>query len=331
MSETWKVLPPHDHPPSRLPPWQWLVVLNILPPAIACTWVAWLAASYHLYVSRAEHIALGLSVWLIYTIDGLLDARGRHPGDPGTPRRDFHANHAGWFWFAAFICFGLLLGHVLSSIGSGLFLSGLFLALIVAIYLGHAQALRSVGKTLLPKEVFGGLLFAAGVGLVLMEAHGRGAGGPVSMEMAGTAFRQGMIAGVIWLASSLFFVLHAIFFSEPAIPLFALLCISNCLLTAMHEAPGIGDISSAKRVTPRLLMVAPVLASALAFSSVLSFFLVKSPELKPIHAGIGLSGALLVGVHLLARERMVKPATATFLLDIALLSPILLFPWNPPV
>jgi hypothetical protein len=331
LNENRAALPPHDHPPSRLPPWQWLVVLNLLPPAIACTWVAWLAASYHLYVTKAEYIALGLSVWLIYTIDGLLDARGRQPGEPGSPRRDFHAKHAGWLWFAAFLCFGRLLGHVLSEIGSGLFLSGVFLALVVALYLGHAQALRSIGKTYLPKEIFAGLLFAAGVGLVLMEAHGRGASGPVSMELAGNAFRQGIISGVIWLASSLLFLFHAIFFTEPAIPLFALLCISNCLLTARHEAPGIGDISSAKRVAPALLIVAPIIASGLALSSSVSFFLVNTPELKPIHAGIGLSAALLVVVHLLARQNKFQPATAAFLLDLALLSPVLLFPWNPPV
>lgn len=305
-------------------------MLNIIPPAVACTWVAWLAASYRLYVSKQEFIALGLAVWLIYTLDGLFDSRSRRRDDPLTPRREFHARHAGWLWFAAFLGFGFLLSHVLTSIGSGLFLSGLILCPVVALYLTYAQVLRNAEGTRVPKEVYAGIIFAAGVGLVIMEAHGRGAVGPVSIEMAAAAFERSIFAGLLWLGWSMLFVPYSIF-SDSSVVLFALLCVANCLLTATHESRGIGDVSSAKRVAPYLIPVAPILTAALAFGCALGFFLTEAPEWKPLHAGISLSATLLYGAHLLARRNLVKPATATFLFDLALLSPLLLFPWNPPV
>ena len=302
----------------------------MLPPAVACTWVAWLAASYHLYVTGAEYFALGLSVWLIYTIDGLLDARKRAPGDPGSPRRDFHADHAGWFWFGLFVGFGILLGHALSAIGSGLFLSGLLLAAMILLYLVYAQKLRRASRALIPKEVFGGVLFATGVGLVVMEAHGRGAVGPVSMELAGQALGRGLFTGMLWLLGSLVFVIRAIF-SDPAIPLLAMLFVANCLLTAKLESRDIGDSSSAKRLSPALVALAPVLAAALAFSSGINFFLVSTAELKPVHAAISLCATLLLVINHLSRQGRLSCALATFLLDAALLAPLVLFPWNPPV
>lgn len=313
-----------------MPHWQWPVVLCLVQPLIACTWLGWLAASYKLYVTASEYQALGLAVWLIYVVDGLLDARNHLEGEPLSPRRAFLRRHAGWFWLLAFVGSGLLLGLVLSDIGSGLFLSGVFLGVLVLFYLGHAQGLRKLSTTLLPKEVFGGVLFAMGVGLVIIEAHGRGAVGPVSMEAAGMAIRGGLFSALIWLAQSLVFLLLTIF-TDGAVVLFAMLCVANTLLTAQHEAPGIGDVTSAKRVAPGIVALGPVLTLALAFSSLVNFLLNRTPELRPVHGAISLCAALLFGVHYLARRKTISGPLAAFLLDVSLLAPLLLFPLNPPV
>lgn len=305
------------------------MVLNLLAPAVACTWVGWLAASYRLYVTWPEYLALALSVWIIYTLDGLFDARGG-TAHPGTARRDFHAAHAGWFWLAVFLASGLLLGNGLSSIGSGLLLSGIILATLVGIYLAHAQTLRARARTWLPKEIFGGVIFAMGVGLVLMEAHGRGAVGPVSTEVASQAFGRGLGTGLLWLLGSVIFLIQSIF-SEPSVPLLAILFTSNCLLTARHEADRPVDPGSAKRLAPILLDLAPVLAAALATSSTVNAILAGEMEMRPVHIAIALSAGLLLVVHLLARRRLVGGAMAAFLLDAALLAPLFLLPWNHPV
>lgn len=305
------------------------MVLNISAPAVACTWVAWLATSYRLYVTWPEYLAMALSVWIIYTLDGLFDARNAS-GHAGTARRDFHAAHSGWFWLAVFLAFGLLLGNALSSIGSGLLLSGMILAGLVAVYLTHAQTLRHSARTWLPKEIFGGVVFAMGVGLVLMEAHGRGAVGPISTELAGQSFGQSFGSGLLWLAASVVFLIRSIF-SEPAVPLLALLFTGNCLLTARHEADQLVDPASARRLAPALLDLAPVLTAALATSSTVNAIITREMEMRLVHAGIALSAGLMLGVHLLAKRRKVSGAMAAFLLDVALLSPLILLPWNRPV
>lgn len=305
-------------------------MFSLVQPIIACTWLGWLAASYKLYVTGAEYQALGLATWLIYIVDGLLDARNHRDGEPLSPRRAFLRQHAGWFWLLAFIGSGWLLGLVLSSIGSGLFLSGIFLGLLVVFYLGHAQGLRKARTTILPKEVFGGVLFAMGVGLVIIEAHGRGAVGPVSMEAAGMAIKGGLLSAIIWLIQSILFLLVTIF-TDGAVVLFALLCVANTLLTAQHEAIGIGDVTSAKRLAPAIVALGPMFTLALALSSVVNLTINRTPELRPVHGAVALCATLMFTVHHFSRQHRLSGPAAVFLFDVALLAPLALFPFNPPV
>ena len=305
-------------------------MLSLIQPLIACTWLAWLAASYRLYVSTVEYQALALAVWLIYTVDGLLDARNHRDGEPLSPRRAFLRKHAGWFWLIAFIGSGWLLGLALSYIGSGLFLSGIFLGLLVLFYLGHAQRLRGVRSTLLPKEVFGGVLFAMGIGLVIIEAQGRGASGPVSMEAGVMAIKGGLFSAITWLIHSILFLLFTIF-TEGAVVLLALLFVANTLLTARHEAVGLGDISSAKRVAPGIVALGPVFTLALTVSSLVNLIMNRSPELRPVHGAVALCATLMFAVHYFATRHRLAGPVAAFLLDVALLAPLALFPFNPPV
>jgi hypothetical protein len=305
-------------------------VLSLIQPIIACTWLGWLAASYKLYVSGWHYLALGLAVWLIYTVDGLLDARNHREGEPLSPRRGFLRRHAGWFWLLTFVGSGCLLGLALGELGSGLFLSGIFLGLLVLFYLGHAQNLRKARSTFLPKEVFGGVLFAMGVGLVIIEAHGRGAVGPVSVESAVMAVKGGLLSAVLWLVQSILFLLLTIF-TDGAVVLFALLCVANTLLTARHEAVGLGDVTSAKRLAPGLVALGPVFTLALALSSLVNLTINRSPELRPVHGAVALSAILMFTVHHFARQHRLSGPLAAFLLDVALLAPLALFPFNPPV
>jgi hypothetical protein len=164
-----------------MPWWLWWNVLSLDAPTVAVAWALAFAKSAGVRIPGAEIAALGLVVWLIYTVDRLLDGQpvakmaggaslvlGDGAGAFGSPLRQrhvFHRIHARAIGCAAAAVAVLAAILVGSRVREGLLEWAVPLGLILVLYmawvhLGRGSVLRS-----LPKEAAVGAIFAAGVAL----------------------------------------------------------------------------------------------------------------------------------------------------------------------
>jgi hypothetical protein len=143
--------------------WLWPNLLSLDAPLIAILWQALLARSFAIPLRPVGRIVLGLTVWVIYLADRLLDTRAApFPGEPA--RHLFYRRH--FRAATAMLVIALLadLGLTLFGLRPPVFHNGLLAIGGVGLYLAafHWQpsALR------IPKEVAVALLFTVGVFLV---------------------------------------------------------------------------------------------------------------------------------------------------------------------
>ncbi len=215
-----------------LPLWAWPTALSLDAPAVAVAWQVLFAYSFGVTLTPYFVLALGLSVWLVYVGDRLLDSFKLDLRRPHTYRHALHARHRGVFT----LLWGLGLGIDGTLVLVGLSPKDTSLGLVVlgavALY-GLGVHLAKPGRFVLTKEVQVGLVFALGVTL------------PVWTRAPGAALLVGTL-------------------------LFASLCSLNCLLIALwerHADAAQGQVSLA-RAWPRL---GTLLEPALLTLSVLAF------------------------------------------------------------
>lgn len=326
-------------PPQRSNPWQWPALLNLLAPAVACSWLAGLGLVHRLYIPPEYFALLAGAVWFIYTLDGLLDAR-RVPGSGDVTSRRARLHRA--------LRLPLLLLLVLAAAGGAwlawrhasrtLVVSAGVFSLPIVLYLAHAQALRrrndpdsegflSQLRRLFPKEGVAGFMFAMGVMIPILDLQGRL---PIAdpQNAADALNNKGLLEVFGWLGATLISVfLRAL--AEDGMVLIGMLFATNCLFIALDEEPGEGannhpDPGSARALMPSLARLAPVFAAALFASSAINFVLAERPGARPLMAMVGLAAALMLVVHRLRVRRRVSPAAAPTLHDLALVAPVLL-------
>ncbi len=123
--------------------------------AIICA--CFFAKVMNVLVLPSAFIALGLTVWIIYTADHLLDAK-RLTSTASTQR---HRVHQRYFKIFSVLVFLALVADVLAvlMIRKPLFIAGLFLSLFIVLYLIAQRYLN------LFKEFCGGILYTVGVTL----------------------------------------------------------------------------------------------------------------------------------------------------------------------
>ncbi|MEM1084536.1 MAG: hypothetical protein AAGI48_10515 [Verrucomicrobiota bacterium] len=82
-------------PERRAPIWLWPNLLSLDAPLVAVAWLYMFARAWRVdFHPWHAYVALGLTVWLIYVADRLLDVRMKDADDPSLGRRhDFHARH----------------------------------------------------------------------------------------------------------------------------------------------------------------------------------------------------------------------------------------------
>jgi len=121
------------------------------------------AKIYAAVPSTASLITLGLTVWIIYTTDRLLDVHGIKE-EVASARHRFHQRHQATlkFWL---ILITMIDGVMLYFIEAVVIKMGLILSLVVAIYI----LLRT--RLYLFKELFIALLYTAGVVLPVFPIH----------------------------------------------------------------------------------------------------------------------------------------------------------------
>jgi hypothetical protein len=161
---------------AAAPWWLWWNILSLDAPLVACVWAEMFAWCAGIRVPASELGALFLSVWLIYTVDRLLDSKsaederqvGAFGGAFGSALRQRHIFHAvhrkgiACAAVAAAVCAGLL---ALRQLNAGTFAAGFVMLCVVGGYMAwiHAGKVWKIGVA--RKEFAVGMIFAAGASL----------------------------------------------------------------------------------------------------------------------------------------------------------------------
>jgi hypothetical protein len=165
---------------AAAPWWLWWNVLSLDAPMVAIAWALVFAKSASVELPGAEMAALGLVVWLIYTVDRLLDGQAARPesvatatlpdrdgafGPPLRQRHVFHRIHARSVARATAVVAAFTATLVLTRIGDVVLRLAVPVGLILVLYMAWVHLGRGRVMARLPKEVAVGAVFAAGVAL----------------------------------------------------------------------------------------------------------------------------------------------------------------------
>lgn len=149
------------------PLWLWPNLLSLDAPLVAVLWQGFLAYRFSIPLRPAGRLVLFLTVWAIYLLDRLLDAR--KPPTPSEPARHrFHRRHANWMAVLLAVVAFLDAAIALLWLRTDILREGLIPLLGVLAYLAifHAS-----GKSIrVPKEIAGSVLFTGGTFVVAWAA-----------------------------------------------------------------------------------------------------------------------------------------------------------------
>ncbi len=271
--------------------WLWFNLLSLDAPLVAVVWQRFFARCYGVSLRWPAVFSLALSVWVIYAVDRLLDARDATPLI--TARHSFARRYRRTLSFTAL---GALLSlvWVSSHLSRAVIINGLSVGFGVAVYFLAVHAAPPWMKRLWPKELAVGLIFAMGTSLVVwsrMTADRR--------EFAGAAL------------------------------LFAALCWLNCVAIEywewrrMESAAMPRDAIEGPHLWTR--WVGRRLPQATLAVAIASLLLVSYGAPPPVAAAVAISAAALLWLEW--RSAVLSLDLLRVLADAALLSPALLLPF----
>jgi len=272
---------------------------------VAVAWALVFAKSAQVRLPGAEIVALGLVVWLIYTVDRLLDGQASTStetansmagmlrrdrtgafGPPLRQRHVFHRVHARSVACVASVIAAFTGILVATEIGAIVLRWAVPVGAILVLYMAWVHLGRGRVLARLPKEVAVGGVFAAGVAL------------PTWSRLAERRWE--------------FFLLAT---------LFAAVCALNCV--AIEEWENLRDLGSNRRAVAAKSFGSGKFAVALAICAALLTPVVRlRGEFSAIGAAIAV-GAVLILILDLMRERISADALRV-LVDVALLAPALM-------
>jgi hypothetical protein len=274
---------------------------------VAVAWALVFARCAGVALPGVEIAALGLTVWLIYTVDRLLDGqafvstvaaesltvrlssdRNGAFGPPLRQRHVFHRIYSRGITRVAAVIAAFTVILVWTQIGPGVLRLAVPMALTLVLYMAWVHLGRGRVLARLPKEVAVGGIFAAGVAL------------PAWSRLAARRWE--------------FFVLAV---------LFAAVCALNCVAIEEWEGMRERDAGGGSRPLPTNSTGSGRFAIALAICAALLAPVVRlRGEFSAIGAAIAFSAVLILILDL-ARERISADALRV-LVDVALLVPALL-------
>jgi hypothetical protein len=149
------------------PLWLWPNLLSLDAPLVAMLWQGFLAYRFSLPLPRAGRLVLGLTVWAIYLLDRLLDAR-KPESLPEPARHRYYRRHSKPM--AALFAVVLATDAVIAILWlrPALLRDGLVPLAGVLVYL---TAFHVAGKSVkIPKEIAAAILFTAGTFLTAWAA-----------------------------------------------------------------------------------------------------------------------------------------------------------------
>ncbi len=139
--------------------YRYLAWLSLDVTAGAVVFMHFLSREFEILVHWSEMTALGISVWLIYSIDHILDARAAK--EPISPRREFHKQRIHFLLFlnVFVLCIGF---WVLAQLTTDVLIAGGIIAFVALGYLVFVRIERLSGI----KEVQIAIGYTGGVSLV---------------------------------------------------------------------------------------------------------------------------------------------------------------------
>jgi hypothetical protein len=125
---------------------------------------AWIAKIFQIRLSWENYAVLGLTVWLIYTLDHLIDS-GKLVREAHSPRHRFHQLHSQilWIWGGIVLLLDVLLS--LFALEKAIFFNGCWVLGFTVIHflLGQIESLES--RLFFQKEVRIACVYVLGVGI----------------------------------------------------------------------------------------------------------------------------------------------------------------------
>jgi hypothetical protein len=273
---------------GRHPIWLYPNLLSLDAPLVAIAWLHVFAVSWRLYIPWQAYACLGLSTWVIYAADRLLDHRIAEVTDAALePRHAFHRRH-----------------QLLFSIGMGI-------AALMAVTLVITSLPMAVYSNLL----WASLLIGGFFGLSLNANREKDDGTLLKNIIAGFTFSFGtaMTASIYRPDFSM-----ADLLCSPEFVLFALLCILNVSAIDIweHSARSRDEEVQASDEISLTFPITLLAASALYFAT-------QSDEERIFHYAILTAAGLM---HILNRRRHTLSSNALrALADGTLLAPWLVF------
>ncbi len=140
--------------------WLWFNLLSLDAPIVAVSWQILFARCAHLELDPLAVAALGLSVWLIYAADRVLDVL-KATAAPATSRHRFHRQHIAPITVCMVLALTALV--VIACFLHPILLQyGLALAGVVGVYLAGIHVFSAAAQNYCPKEIAVGIVFALG-------------------------------------------------------------------------------------------------------------------------------------------------------------------------
>lgn len=268
-------------------------LLSLDAPSVASLWVWFIASANHIRLPLSSIISMFIAVWMLYAADRLLDARlldtHAEPEQHLEARHFFHYRHRTGFLAGILVASAALAPLLLRLTADAVHLY-LILGGLLFGYFTLIHATRSAHR--FPKEIAVGIFFAAAI---FIPTVGR---------------RPELRLALL-----------------PSALLFASLCSLNCLfIYAWEHVPGFHvradhPVHAITRFALAHLRVFAVIVIAMA--TLLALLTRSTPW--PIPLAIAFSAGLLLLLHYGRRRFSALTLRATA--DLALLTPILLFPF----
>ena len=217
------------------PWWIWPNLLGIDAPTVAVLWQYFFACNFSLKIPTSNYLTLFLVVWVIYSVDRLLDARMLKRPEKASLRHLFYHSNYRIASFLTVVLTILTVFFCLYFLPMELLKTGSFVGAFVVVYLLHQIWAKGPMMIFIPKEVFIGMIFAVG----------------------------STLTGHTWSGE---FIPDAFF--SPSVIIFGILCAMNCIAISVwerhHDVEN--DPNALPQFLPQVVKLFPTIACAVFIS-----------------------------------------------------------------
>lgn len=147
---------------DKFPFWLWLNITGLDAPIVAVCWQYFFASNYNIKIPFSNYLVLFLVVWVIYSVDRLLDSRVIRNDVNATSRHRFYYQNFKALLFITVIISGLTIVLCLTSIPLAVLKFGITISCLVGVYFIHRKWGSGALLGFIPREVFVGMVFAIG-------------------------------------------------------------------------------------------------------------------------------------------------------------------------